>query len=133
MKFIIHPKRTIRNLGVGYAIYGKTILDLTEDQVRYCLKYGGVETMNGINVTLENISEIFNPDNGLNQVNTFSVPTNIELDDKKEDESAQDEVTNNVTPKESKEVDKDIKDDTDNVKKDTKTNKSKNTKNTKNK
>lgn len=71
MKFIIHPKRVIRNLGVGHVIYGRTVMELTEDQVRYCLKYGAVETMNGIQVTLENIADVFNPSNNMEEVNTF--------------------------------------------------------------
>ena len=112
MKFIIHPKRVIRNLGVGHVIYGRTVVELTEDQVRYCLKYGAVETMNGIQVTLENIADIFNPSNNMEKVNTFVTkePVKEENDTKepeKNENSEQVEVKEEKkeTPKKEEKID----------------------------
>ena len=102
MKFIIHPKRVIRNLGVGHVIYGRTVMELTEDQVRYCLKYGAVETMNGIQVTLENIADVFNPSNNMEEVNTF-----VTKEPEKSENSEQVEVKEEKkeTPKKEEKID----------------------------
>ncbi len=102
MKFIIHPKRVIRNLGVGHVIYGRTVMELTEDQVRYCLKYGAVETMNGIQVTLENIADVFNPSNNMEEVNTF-----VTKEPEKNENSEQVEVKEEKkeTPKKEEKID----------------------------